>query len=155
MHKKHYKITIAASREAVWNSLWDDDSYRDWSSVFAEGSKAITDWQKGSKVLFLDNKNEGMVSVIEDRKTNEYMSIKHLGVVKNGVEETNTEDSKVWHGYENYTLKDVNGKTDLLIDMQLGDIPKEFIEYFDKTWPKALDKIKELAEKKVEEHHSH
>lgn len=155
MYKTQYKITIAAPREVVWNSLWDDDSYRDWSSVFAEGSKAVTDWQKGSKVLFVDQKNEGMVSVIDDRKTNEYMSIKHLGVVKNGVEETNTEDSKVWQGYENYTLKDVNGKTDLLIDMQLGDISQEFVEYFDKTWPKALDKIKELAEKKVEEHHTH
>ena len=141
MEKQEFKIEIDAPREKVWNTLWGDDSYRKWTSVFSEGSHAETDWEKGSKVLFLDGKGQGMVSTIADKKPNEFMSFKHLGEVKNGVEEM----GKDWAGSEeNYTLKTVNGKTELTVDM---DVVDEFKDYFQKTFPKALDKVKELAEK--------
>ena len=44
---------------------------------------------------------------------------------------------------ENYTLKNVNGKTELNVDM---DIAEQYKDYFITTWPKALEKVKELAE---------
>ena len=141
MEKQEFKIAIDAPREKVWNTLWNDASYRAWTSAFAEGSYAETDWKKGSKVLFLDGKGQGMVSTIAENKPNEFMSIKHLGEVKNGVEEL----GKDWAGStENYTLRTINGKTELTVDM---DVVDEFKEYFQNTWPKALDKLKELAEK--------
>ena len=46
-------------------------------------------------------------------------------------------------GMENYTLKNVNGKTELNVDM---DIAEQYKDYFITTWPKALEKVKELAE---------
>jgi hypothetical protein len=110
-----------------------------------EGSRAETDWKKGSKVLFLSGSNEGMVSRIEENIPNEFMSFKHLGVVNNGVEDMNSEKAKEWSGsLESYTLKTVNGKTELTLDM---DITDEYKDYFKTTTPKALDKVKELAEK--------
>lgn len=146
MEKKQFKITINAPREKVWNILWSDSTYRSWTSVFSEGSRAETDWKKGSKVLFLDGKNEGMVSTIAENIPNELMSFKHLGTVKGGVEDLDSEQTREWAGAsENYTLKSVNGKTELTVDM---DITKEFLDYFLKTFPKALGKVKELAEKK-------
>ncbi len=73
------------------------------------------------------------------------MSIKHLGVFRNGVEDLGSEETKEWAGtLENYTLKTVNGKTELTVDM---DITDEYKDYFQKTWHKTLDKLKELAEK--------
>ncbi len=61
METKEFKISINAPKEKVWDVLWNDPFYRAWTSVFAEGSHAETDWKKGSKVLFLDNKGRGMV----------------------------------------------------------------------------------------------
>ena len=145
MEKLTFKVTIDAPREKVWEILWNDASYQAWTSVFAEGSRAETDWKKGSKVLFLDGKNDGMVSTIVENIPNEFMSFKHLGGVKNGVEDLDSEKVKEWSGgTENYTLKTVNGKTELTVDM---DVTDEYKDYFEKTWPKALDKLKELAEK--------
>ena len=141
MEKQKFKIEIGAPREKVWETLWGETSYPAWTAAFAEGSSVKTDWKKGSKALFLDAKNEGMVSTIEDNKPNEFMSIKHLGVVKNGVEELGQEWSG---GLENYTLSTVDGKTELTVDL---DAPDEFRDYFQNTFPKALDKLKELAEK--------
>jgi hypothetical protein len=145
MEKQTFRITIDAPREKVWSALWNDESYRLWTSVFSEGSYAETDWQKGSKVLFLDGKGSGMVSTIADSKPNEYMSIKHLGVVKDSVEDTSSEEVRQWAGaFENYTLKSENGKTELVVDMDIND---EWKDYFQNTWPKALQQLKELAEK--------
>jgi hypothetical protein len=145
METREFRISINAPREKVWNVLWDDSSYRAWTSVFAEGSHAETDWKKGSKVLFLDNRGRGMVSVIAEKIPNEFMSFKHLGEVKEGVEDTSSKRVSQWAGaLENYSLKTVNGKTELTVDMNITD---EFMDYFLNTWPKALDKVKELAEK--------
>ena len=144
MEKINFKTVINASPEKVWKVLWTDDTYRKWTSAFSEGSYAETDWKKGSKVLFLDGKGRGMVSRIADNKPNEYMSIEHLGEVTGGVEDTTSEKVKEWAGaHENYTLKKVNGKTELTIDM---DITEDFKEMFSKMWPVALDNVKRLSE---------
>lgn len=145
MEKQKFQISIDAPREKVWGVLWSDTTYPLWTSVFAEGSRAETDWKEGSKVLFLDGKGQGMFSTVAVNKPNEFMSFKHLGTVKDGVEEPESDHTKEWAGaMENYTLKNINGKTELTVDM---DITEEFKDYFVKTWPKALDKLKELAEK--------
>jgi hypothetical protein len=145
MKKLNFSTNIKAPKEKVWDTLWDLESYRAWTSAFAEGSYAKTDnWKEGTKVLFLDPKGSGMVSMVAKNKPNEYMSFKHLGEVINGVEDTTSDRVKAWSGAtENYTLKEENGGTTLAIDM---DITDEFKEMFEKIWPRALEKVKELAE---------
>jgi len=146
MQKIHFSTSINAPREKVWNVLWNDNSYREWTSAFAEGSYAKTDnWKEGSKVLFLDPKGSGMVSTVAKNKQNEFMSFKHLGVVKEGIEDTESESVQGWAGaMENYSLTESSGATKLDVDM---DITDDFKDYFLKTWPVALEKVKELAEK--------
>ena len=144
MEKLKFKTVINAAPEKIWKVLWDDTTYRKWTSAFSEGSYAETDWKEGSKVLFLDGNGQGMVSRIAENRPNEYMSIEHLGEVKDGVEDTSSDRVKAWAGaHENYTLKKVNGKTELSIDM---DITEEFKEMFSQMWPKALDNVKKLSE---------
>ena len=95
MEKINFATTINAPREKVWKVLWDDASYRNWTSVFTEGSYAKTDnWKEGSKVLFLSPEGDGMVSKVASNKPNKFMSFEHLGVVKNGVEDTESESVK-------------------------------------------------------------
>ncbi len=146
MEKINFATTINAPREKVWKVLWDEASYRDWTSVFTEGSYAKTDnWKEGSKVLFLSPDGDGMVSKVASNKPNKFMSFEHLGVVKNGVEDKESESVKGWAGAkENYTLTEENGKTKLVVDLESTD---EFKDYFIKTFPVALEKVKELAEK--------
>ena len=149
MERHQFKTTINAPRERVWEILWGDETYPQWTSAFAEGSRAETDWKKGSKVLFTDGKGEGMVSVVDDNVPNEFMSFKHLGVLKNGKEDTETAKEKGWSGaMENYTLKTVKNQTELTVDQ---DIEDDYKDYFLSTWPKALEKLKALAEGNAEE----
>lgn len=146
MKKKEFRIIIDAPREKVWNVIIGKDTYPVWTAVFAEGSTVETDWKKGSKALFLDGKGSGMVSEIAENIPFEYLSIRHLGEIINGKEDTDSEKVKEWAGaFENYTLTEKDGKTEWLTEM---DVTEEFEDYFDKTWPQAMEKAKELAEKK-------
>lgn len=144
MEKINFKTEINAAPEKIWRILWTDETYRKWTSAFNEGSYAETDWNQGSKVLFLDGNGQGMVGRIAENRPNEYMSIEHLGLVKDGVEDTTSDEVKQWAGArENYTLKKVNGKTELIVDMDIND---EYKEMFSQIWPRALENVKKLAE---------
>jgi uncharacterized protein YndB with AHSA1/START domain len=142
-----FNITINASTEKVWQTLLGEETYPQWTAAFSETSRVETDWQKGSKAIFTDQSNKGMVSKIVENIPNEFLSIQHLGYYDNGEEDYDSEATKKWAGaLENYTLTAVDGKTNLQIYMEMNTEEKEMIAMFEKMWPKALAKVKELAE---------
>ncbi len=144
MEKLNFSIEIRAPKQKVWKVLFDDATYRNWTSVFAPDSYAETDWKEGSKALFIDGKGNGMISRIAKNEPNRFLSIEHLGMIKDGVEDLESEDVKKWAGAkENYTLAESGGTTSLKVDI---DSYSEWKDYFSKTWPKALEKVKELSE---------
>lgn len=145
MERLNFSIKINAPKEKVWDTMLGKETYPEWTSEFAPGSMVETDWQKGSKAVFGDGKGNGMISTIAENKPNEYLSIKHLGMMRNGVEDTTSDDVKAWTGaMENYTLKETNGVTEVSVEM---DSDSEYKDYFNKTWPLALDKLKNIAER--------
>ncbi len=144
IEKLSYSTVIKASREQVWHAIFDDESFRKWSSVFAEGSYFVGDWSEGSEIRFRTGDNDGMVSMIDENRPFEYMAIRHLGYIRQGVEDTESDEVKSWTpAYENYTLEDVDGDTHLTV---VTDTFNDFVEYFNETWPKGLDVIKQIAE---------
>lgn len=150
MEKLHFSIVINAPREKVWHAMLDDEPYREWTTVFNQGSYYEGSWEKGSKILFLGpdprtGKIGGMVSRIADNRPYEFVSIEHLGLVENGVEDTESEEAKKWApSYENYTFKEVDGGTEVLVDV---DSEESMAEEFSKLWPAALEKLKTIAER--------
>lgn len=145
MKKQEFKILIDAPREKVWDVIIGKDTYPKWTAPFAEGSKAETDWKKGSRAVFSSGNGDGMVSEIAENIPHEFLSIRHLGMITNGVEDLDSEEIKKWSGsLENYRLRDVDGKTEWKVEM---DTAGEWEDYMNETWPLALQKAKELAEK--------
>ncbi len=139
-----FKTEIAASADKVWEILWNDATYRQWTSVFSEGSYAVSDWKEGSSIKFLGPDGGGMYSIIEKSIPGKFMSFKHLGEMKKGMEQPIDDETKKWSGaMENYTLYETNGSTELTVDL---DITEEFQDYFSKTFPKAIEKVKEISE---------
>lgn len=135
----NFSVTINAPKEVVWDKLWSDASYRQWTAVFSPGSFAETDWKEGSTVKFLSPSGDGMYSLIEKKTPYEEMTFKHLGEIHKGVQE-----AKDWAGArESYRLKETNGTTELSVQMDSTD---DFKEYFEKTFPKALQVVKEISE---------
>jgi len=83
---------------------------------------------------------------IKENKKYEFISIEHIGIVRDGKEDTTSDAVKLWAGaLENYTLRDNNGSTEIMVEM---DSNEEYAEMFESMWPKALQVLKEIAEKK-------
>ena len=146
MKQINFSIKINATRADVWNVLWNEETYNKWTRVFGKTSYAVSDWKEGSKILFVDGDKNGMVSKIETLREDEFMSFMHLGELKNGVEDTTSEHAMRWNGsLENYTLTEEDGRTRLDVSLQ-GNIPDEFMNFFDAAFPKALEIVKQIAE---------
>jgi hypothetical protein len=144
MKQLHFTEEINATPGKVWKILWDDVNYRKWTSVFSEGSYAVSDWQEGSKILFLSPEGSGMFSRIDQLIPDKVMRFKHLGTVKNGEEQPADAETKSWEGaIEEYMLEDNQGITKLSVTL---DITDGHADYFSDVFPKALKKVKQLAE---------
>ncbi len=147
MEKKKINVSIAinASKEKIWRVLLDDETYRQWTSAFHEGSYAETDWQEGSQALFKGPDESGLVSKIVLHQPNEVMVIEHRGLLKaGGVQDLDSPEARQWQGFrETYRLSGQDGAVQLAIDQ---DMPEEHLASFTAMWKEALQKVKSLSE---------
>ena len=50
MDKLRYSIDIHVPKRRVWDVMLADETYRQWTSVFQEGSYYEGRWEKGSEI---------------------------------------------------------------------------------------------------------
>lgn len=117
----HFTIMIAAPSAAVRHVLLDEPMIRQWEASFAESSYYEGDWSEGSTIRFLTPGADGVVSVIAKNRPSEYLSIRHVGVVNQGIDDTASDELK-------------------------ASAPPEYEDYFTKTWPQPLHAVKRLTE---------
>jgi len=161
MKKLQFKVNINAPVNRIYDimlGISNKSTYEQWTALFNPTSTFEGSWEKGSKILFIgeDEKGEkgGMVSRIADIIPNRFVSIQHYGLVKADQEITEGPEVEKWaNGYENYTfvennarIDDPNGRGTTTVTVDL-DTTEEFVDYMNQTYPKALDKLKDLCEK--------
>ncbi len=147
MEKIHFTITIKAPREKDWDTMLSTETYPQWTKAFHPGSYYKGTLAQGEKVLFLGPSEEGemgMVSRIAEIRPYEFISFEHLGIIRNGTEDTESEEAKKWSpAFENYTFTTVADGTQVTIDQ---DIQSEYKTQFEEMWKEALALLQKLAE---------
>jgi uncharacterized protein YndB with AHSA1/START domain len=139
-----FSTVINANRRAVWDTMLAPGTYKTWTSAFMEGSYYEGSWEKGERIRFLGPGNEGMLAVIAENQPHEFISIKHIGMIKNGVEDTESDEARSWApAFENYFLKETGSSTELTVTI---DVPEEFVDDMGGAWPAALAKLKTICE---------
>ncbi len=135
---------INAPISVVWRHVTSLESYKIWTAAFAEGSHFNGSWEQGSKIQFLSPSGDGMVAEIAENRQNEFISIRHLGFIANGIVDTTSEAVKAWApAYENYTFLAIPAGTRMVVDQ---DVSAEWEAYICEAWPKALVRLKQLSE---------
>ncbi|EAZ82307.1 SRPBCC family protein [Algoriphagus machipongonensis] len=147
--KLSFEILINAPVEKVYRIMIEKSSYEVWTSIFSPSSTFEGSWSEGSKILFVgideNGKKGGMVSRIDKNIPNEYLSIEHLGELRDGMEILDTPEVQAWSGaHENYIFEVKGDETLLKIEL---DTNQEYEDYFAGMWPKALKKLKEICER--------
>ncbi len=152
MEKLQYKININAPATKVYNfmlGIKSKSTYEQWTALFNPTSTYEGTWEKGSKILFIgvdeNGAKGGMVSRIMENIPNQFVSIQHYGLLQADQEITEGPEVEKWaNGLENYTFEEKDGTTTVTVDL---DTTEDFIEYMNESYPKALDKLKEICEK--------
>ena len=112
MKTLHFDILINAPREHVWRTMLHSPTYEQWTATFCEGSRYEGSWDQGQTIRFLGPSNQGMVAEIAAHRPAEFVSIRHLGMIENGQEDTTSDAVRAWAPcYENYTFSDERGGT--------------------------------------------
>jgi hypothetical protein len=91
----------------------------------------------------------GTVFQVKENKPYEFVSIENIGMVEEGKEDITSKEATVYAGaLENYTLKELNGSTEVLIEQfPVRDIPPDYKKMYQNMWQEALKKLKDLVEK--------
>lgn len=152
MKKVQFKTEINAPITKVYITMLGLDNkatYEAWTDEFNPTSTFEGSWEKGSKILFIgtgeDGEKGGMIAEIAENIPNKFVSIRHYGLLKGDTEITSGEEVEKWAGeLENYWFEEHNGITSVTVEVGVSD---EYMDYFQSTYPKALQKLKEITEK--------
>lgn len=139
-----FTASIKAPASVVWRHVTDPESYRRWTAAFTEGSRFEGSWEPGAKIRFLAPSGDGMVAEIAESRPSEYLSIRHLGFIANGIEDTTSEAVCAWApACENYTFLPTPEGTKLVVDQEVA---VEWEEHLSEAWPRALAILTEMSE---------
>ena len=143
MQKMQFSIEIEAPSGKVWQTLWDDKTFRDWGNIIDEGQYMEGVLAEGNEVQFISSEGLGVTSFVEKLIPNEYIAFKQVADTMDSGKEVR--DKEWTGGKESFELAETNGITSLTVNI---DIPPGLEEIFQDRFPKALERVKTLAEKK-------
>lgn len=151
MKKITFTAQIKAPAQKVYEAMLglnDITTYEQWTAEFNPTSTYEGNWTKGEKMYFVgtdeNGKRGGMISEIAENIPAEFVSIKHIGMLDDETEITTGEHVESWAGsLENYAFQEHDGITTVTVEM---DIAEDYVDYFNGTWPKALNTLKKIAE---------
>ena len=150
METLEFEIEIVAPVQTVWSTMLDDDTYRQWSSSFHEGSYYTGDWEKGSTIRFLGPDDSGgadggMLGTVVESRPNELVQIEYSGLVDGGDDDTTSDTARRLAGtHETYTFTEDNGVTTVAVEIE---VLEQWAPMFREEWPVALDRLRDLAER--------
>lgn len=140
-----FETVIRAPRGLVWETMLGPETYKEWAAAFCEGTYFVGSWEKGAKIQFLAPSGDGMSSVIAENTPNEFVSIRHVGMIENGVEDTTSDKVRAWApAYETYRLEESTGACTVTVTL---DTAAEWEGFMLDTFPRALALLKSLCER--------
>ena len=138
-----FEIEIHATKEKVWDALWQDETFREWAGIIDPGTHMIGEMKDGNEIQYISGNGYGVTSLVEKLVPNEFLLLRHQADTQDSGE---SEREKQWTGgKESYSLSEKDAVTTLTAAF---DVPPELEEYFTINYPKALGRVKELAEGK-------
>lgn len=151
MIRLQFKIEINDTVDKVSDAmlgLSDRSTYEHWTSAFNPGSTYEGSWNENSRIWFVgtdpNGEKGGMVSEIAAHIPGQFVSIRHIGILKGDNEMLEGPDVDEWKGsLENYTFEFSAGVTTVTVDLDTADA---FKEYMQETYPIALKKLKDMCE---------
>lgn len=139
-----FEISIDAPIAQVWDGMLGAETYKLWTAPFCEGSYYVGSWEQGASIRFLSPSGDGMIAVIAENRLHEYVSIRHIGMIVDGKDDTTSEKVRAWTpAHENYRFTATPTGCHVTVTL---DTIAEYEQYMTETYPQALARLKQLCE---------
>jgi hypothetical protein len=105
MKEMQFSVVINASKEKVWETLWEDVSFRDWANIIDEGTYIQGTMEEGNEIQFISSVNGyGVTDLIERLIPNEFVLFRHSADTIESGKQLRTNE---WTGgSESYSLRE-------------------------------------------------
>ena len=145
MKNLKYTTSIAASPQKVWDTMTGHKTYKDWTNAAWPGSDFKGQWKQGESLHFTGEDGSGTLATVTIFEPYNTILLTHTALLQpGGVTDTESEWAKKWIGStEGYSFTENNGTTELTVDMRINE---EWEAMFNKDWPKALARLKQICE---------
>jgi uncharacterized protein YndB with AHSA1/START domain len=137
---------INALASEIWNTMWDKESYTNWTTPFCAGTYYKGELEMGNRIHFLTPKGDGMYSDVGYMIKNKLIIISHIGNISDFKELAIDAETAKWTGsFETYKLSEVHGTTTVTAEV---DCIPEYIDFMNDKFPLALQELKKISENK-------
>lgn len=146
MKTLEFDIDISSDKRKVWDTMLQPDTYKQWVSDAWPDSTYEGQFKQGEEIRFISPGQGGTLATIDELRPLEYVHAEHIAVINpDGSEDRESETAKGWVGTEeSYTFTGNNGNTHVKVEIKTNPAWEKM---FADTWPRALEKLKEICEK--------
>src|SRR5690349_15212765 len=121
MKEMQFTIDIHATKERVWDTLWRDETFREWAGLIDPGTYMLGDLKQGSEVQFISAENGyGVTSLVDKLVEGESVLFRHQADTQDDGERTR--ENEWTGGAESYALTEQGDITTLTAAF---DVPAE------------------------------
>lgn len=142
MKEMRFSVDVHATKEKVWDTLWQDETFRQWAGIIDPGTYMVGELKEGNEIQFISSENGyGVTSLVQKLIEGEFLLLRHAA----DTQDTGTQEREAeWTGgKESYSLAEKDATTTLTVTF---DVPSKMEDYFQTTYAKALARVKQLAE---------
>jgi uncharacterized protein YndB with AHSA1/START domain len=145
MEHLEYKVVISAPAKKVWETMLQEETYKQWVAKSWPDSYYEGSWGEGEEIRFIGPEGSGTLAELVEVKPYERVLARHIALLGPGGSEDRTSDfAKGWIGItEEYRFSEQAGKTTVTV---LIETNPEWRKMFDDGWPTALQELKKITE---------
>ena len=140
-----FKTLISASKQKVWDTMIEPETYAAWTGEVWPASYYVGEWKTGENLSFIGASGSGTLATLLDCNPYDHILAKHIAVLlPGGAEDRESEMACGWiNSLEEYTFGEKDGATELTVSMTVGP---DWETMFNHDWPKAMAKLKAVCE---------
>ena len=77
MNEMQFVVEIRAVKERVWDTLWQDQTFRQWAGIIDPGTYMVGELKEGNEIQFISGNGYGVTSLVEKLVPGELLLLKH------------------------------------------------------------------------------
>ena len=142
MQTHKVSIRINTPKEEVWWIMFDDEGYRQWTSVIDPGSYFRGSWEEGAAIHFLNDEGKGVMPTVVTHRLFMFDTVMHQRPIQHDKDQREGADADLYPAFTEVAFSEFQVVT--RVDTAM-DSPDVNVNEVDQLFPRAPHRLKKLV----------